>query len=158
MTEHNNDATTATAEAHAMDESGQDGGLEMIGGGFDLAALLGGMGGEPVVPPLDPAEARGILRGAFERLTTENTFKPGDFIERKPGLYSGNSDLRGGVAIFVRYATPEPHTFDTPHPGAPVPIVDEDCILAIVTPTGEVGEYFACARYFEHAPTVKAVA
>lgn len=152
MTEHDNDDATAEGMIHGAEGEGHDEAR------INIMDLLGGMGMEPEPDPLDPAEARGILRGAFERLMAESNFKPGDFIQRKPGLYSGNSDLRGGVAIFIRYATPEPHTFDTPHPGAPVPIVDEDCILAIVTPTGEVGEYFACARYFEHAPTVKAVA
>ena len=153
MTEQNNQATTATADAHALDGTDADEGQH-----FSLADLLGGMSMEPPTPPLDPAQARGILRTGFATLTKEHTFEPGDFIQRKDGLYSGNSDLRGGVAVFVRYAVPEPHTFDTPNPGAPVPIVDEDCIIAIVLPSDEVGEYFACARYFEPAPTVAAVA
>ena len=158
MTEQDNEATTATAEAHAMDEGAQDGGFEMIGGGLDLAALLGGMGREPEVPPLDPAEARGILRGAFERLTKEHDFTEGDFIRRKPGFYTGTADLRGGVAVFVRYAVPESHTHQPPALGVPVPVVDEDCIIAIVIPTGEVAEYFATSRYYEPAPAVEAVA
>lgn len=140
-------------------EGAQDGGFEMIGGGLDLAALLGGLGQqEPDFPPLDPAEARGILRGAFERLSQEHNFQPGDFIRRKPGFYVGTHDLRGGVAVFVRYAVPEPHTHQPPNLGVPVPVVDEDCIIAIVIPTGEVAEYFATSRYYEPAPAVEAVA
>lgn len=159
MTEHDNDATTATAEAHAIDgDDAGEGGFQLAGMGINLADLLGGMGGPPEPEPLDPAEARGILRGAFESLTTEHTFKPGDFITRKPGLFAGTSDLRGGVAVFIRYATPEPMTFEPINMGAPVALVDEDCILAIVISTGEVAEHFACARYYEPAPAVKAVA
>jgi len=154
MTEQDNEATAATADAHAMDG---DDASDFAGLGISLADILGGMDREPEVPPLDPAEARGILRGAFDRLTTEHPFKPGDFIRRKPGLYSGTHDLRGGVAVFMGDADPM-GSMTPPNIGTPVPIVDEDCVIAVVTPTGEVGEFFACARYYEPAPAVEAVA
>lgn len=156
MTEQSNEATIATADAHAMDDDAGD--AHIAGMGISLADLLSGMGGEPEVPPLDPAEARGILRGAFERLTTVHEFKPGDFVRRKPGFYTGTKEPRGGVAVFLRYGLPEAGDYEPHHIDAPAAVVNANCALLIVTDEGSVGEYYADSDYYEPAPAVEAVA
>lgn len=97
---------------------------------------------------LEPELAAQLLRDAFAKLSERHEFQPGDMIQKKRGLEEGTKEWRGGMAIFVRYAS----GIETQHEaGMCVPRYDLDCVVGTLTSDGALIEFTGCSRYFEPA-------
>jgi len=100
---------------------------------------------EPKREP-EPELAVQLLRDAFAKLSERHEFQPGDLLQKKRGLEEGTKDWRGGVGMFVRYATDlEPAKDD----GICVARYELDCVVAVLTSTSALIEFTACSRYLE---------